>query len=222
MSPLRSLPTRAALAPIMAPPPPPPRSSPAGGSPGAWGPEPDRAAPVDPEGLNEAPMEEEASLDEEETEESTEDGDDGEGEGDSEGEDVEEGEGDDDSYDEDQDEEELGAEPGPMIHQQHVHQAMCLLNAAHRHPGARRRVHQIAALANMGDPNAMKAITALKVAKQIKAAAPKAALALPALTSAKPQTALIKANTTTPASGGGLATLRRWLDVFASWRQGIG
>ncbi len=103
---------------------------------------------------------------------------------------------------------------------------MSLLNAAQRNPGARKRVRRIVHLAQVGDATAKKALSALKVAKNLKVAT-KAKAALPAIAVAKPQTALaplastVAVSSAAPASPG-MSRLRRLLDVFAPWRQGVG
>jgi hypothetical protein len=93
-------------------------------------------------------------------------------------------------------------------------------------------VRQIVQLAGIGEPTAKKALTALKVAKQIKAKVHKAApikpkprlplapraqsqKALTATAQPSPAPALMPATSTT-------SSLRRWLDVFAPWRRGVG
>ena len=127
----------------------------------------------------------------------------------------------------------VGAELGAPVTRHHVRQALVLLHAARRHPRARRRVHRIVQMAGLGEPSAKKALTALKVAKKIKAKANKSApikakpkLALAPLVQpqkvlatpvAQPSPALAVIPTTSTTS-----SLRRWLDVFAPWRRGVG
>ena len=127
----------------------------------------------------------------------------------------------------------VGAESEAPVTRHHVRQALVLLHAARRHPRARRRVRQIVQLAGIGEPTAKKALTALKVAKQIKAKTNKAApikakpkLALAPLVQphkalaapvAQPSPAMAVIPTTSTTS-----SLRRWLDVFAPWRRGVG
>ena len=88
-------------------------------------------------------------------------------------------------------------------------------------------------MAGLGEPSAKKALTALKVAKKIKAKANKSApikakpkLALAPLVQpqkalaapvAQPSPAMAVIPTTSTTS-----SLRRWLDVFAPWRRGVG
>jgi len=231
-------PMRPTLAPILPPPPPPP--------PRGWG---GRAAPwrgpaggagASSPGGPEAPLEEDDRADDgeygedaEEYEETDEGGqDEGEGNDGGEGEDAEadegdtgESDGDEGDGDDDDGGEDVGAEPAPAVQGRHVHQAMTLLNAADRHPVARRRVQRIVHLAQVGDPTAKKALTALKVAKHLKTSS-KPAAPLPALMVAKPQLALaaspsrIAVPNAAPTTG--QSAWRRWLDVFASWRNGIG
>jgi hypothetical protein len=86
-------------------------------------------------------------------------------------------------------------------------------------------VQRIVHLAQVGDPTAKKALTALKVAKRLKTPS-KPAAPLPPLMVAKPQLALtatpsrIAVPNAPPTTG--QSAWRRWLDVFASWRNGIG
>jgi hypothetical protein len=107
------------------------------------------------------------------------------------------------------------------------------IHAARRHPKARRRVHQIVQLAGLGEPSAKKALKALKVAKRIKskpkkATAVKAKSVLPLAPRVQPQKALMapvaqpsQALATAPTTST-TSPLRRWLDVFAPWRRGVG
>jgi hypothetical protein len=103
---------------------------------------------------------------------------------------------------------------------------MVLLHAARRHPRARRRLHQIVQLAGVGEPAAKKALTALKVAKKIKAKkkAPTAKVAPRLLAQAPKALVLAHASPALPATPALSTTskLRRWLDVFAPWRRGVG
>jgi hypothetical protein len=221
------------LAPILPPRPPlppPPRAF--GGRPGPWG------GPSGPAGRgagqdteegpaegDDQPGEEEYGEADEEYEESNEAAsDEGEAEdGEDSADDAEDAE---DGDAEDEGAEEVGAETAAPVQRHHVHQAMSLLNAAQRNPGARKRVRRIVHLAQVGDPTAKKALSALKVAKHLKGAT-KVKAALPAVAMAKPQTALapsvstVAVSTVAPATPG-MSRLRRLLDVFAPWRQGVG
>ncbi len=214
-------PVRPALAPIMTAP---ASASPGGGGGGgtrpALGPA-STAAPSTPAARDDAALEEDQDAGAgEDTEEVDDEADAGEGEAEG---DAEAEEGEDDGGEDEGDEEDVGAESAPTVRRHHVHQAMALLNTAQRHPGARRRVRRIVHLAQIGDPVAKKALKALKVAKGLKKPA-KARPALPAAKSAKPQTALTTTSspTATPSTPPRTSALRRWLDVFAAWRQGIG
>ena len=233
--------TRPSARPLPPAPPPPPRSS---GSPesgqgsGSYG-SPGGASSPD---ASDTSAEEEPAGDEDETTAPGPDADEAaeaQGNGnETDGEDAGDGDGADegenaDGSDDGGGEAEVGEEPETPLTRRHVHQALVLLHAARKHPKARRRVHQIVQLAGMGEPTAKKALTALKVAKRIKSkpkkvtaikAKPKLALAprvqpqkaLAALT-VQPSPALAAAPATSTTS-----TLRRWLDVFAPWRRGVG
>jgi hypothetical protein len=150
-----------------------------------------------------------------------------EGDGDAEG--GDDGEGEEDSGEGGGEDAEVGfspAPPAPRLTRRHVRQAMVLLHAARRHPRARRRLHQIVELAGVGEPAAKKALTALKVAKKIKAKkkAPTAKVAPRLLAQAPKALVLAQASPALPATPALSTTskLRRWLDVFAPWRRGVG
>lgn len=116
--------------------------------------------------------------------------------------------------------------PAPRLTRRHVRQAMVLLHAARRHPRARRRLHQIVQLAGVGEPAAKKALTALKVAKKIKAKKKAATVKVTPKPLTQPKKALVLAPAspvpvTMPAPSS-TSKLRQWLDVFAPWRRGVG
>jgi hypothetical protein len=94
-------------------------------------------------------------------------------------------------------------------------------------------VRQIVQLAGVGEPAAKKALTALKVAKRIKAkkagnARPKPKKALVPVSLPKKARAIRLAQPSQPPATvpatvtSTTSTLRRWLDVFAPWRRGVG
>jgi hypothetical protein len=138
---------------------------------------------------------------------------------------ADESESDEEQADEKGSSEDVGADPAPKVERRHVGQAMTLLNAAKQSLAARRRVKKIAKLAKGGDPTAKKALAALKVANKLQNKS-KARPALPPVAAAKPSVALITTANQIAASASpsapGTSALRRWLDIFASWRRGVG
>ena len=191
---------------------------PGGASPGATA---EESAPPEAEEQYEDENQDTNPAESSQVDESDEPADDGDmDEGDAEGD-----EGDEDDGDEGGDEAEVGAVPTPRVTRRHVRQAMVLLHAARRHPRARRRLRQIVQRAGVGEPGAKKALKALKVAKHIKAKKAPAAKVVPP-PPAQPPKALVLAQ---PSSGpstmpapSSISTVRRWLDVFAPWRRGVG
>jgi hypothetical protein len=128
--------------------------------------------------------------------------------------------------------EDVGADLEP-VHLQpgHIRAAAALLMAARRHPAARKRVHQIVQLAGEGDPVAKKAVKALKAAKNRairQRLAPRPPAPLPPVPKPKlakkrlPPVARLVTAAAPVADVKPTPSWRRYLDIFASWRQGIG
>lgn len=132
-------------------------------------------------------------------------------------------ESEDDDLNEDADDGEaadVGAEEHEQVQPQHVRAAMSLLHSARQNPQARARVKRLVVLAGAGHPVAKKAVAAMKVAKDLRTAAlaPTALMKRPAA----PVVALARPAPVAPAAPAPVSSWRRWLDVFAAWRQGIG